>query len=64
MKSWNAKLTSCGEYLAKIDIRRGIFQADSLTVCDLYDNPDPNIKKSRIREYLEKWRKVEPRFVY
>ena len=50
--------------MGKIDIRRGIFQGDRLTVCDLYDNPDTNIKKSRIREYLEKWRKVEPRFVY
>ena len=31
MKTWNINLTSCGEYLAKVDIRRGIFQGDSLS---------------------------------
>ena len=31
MKTWNTNLTSCGEYLAKVDIRRGIFQGDSLS---------------------------------
>ena len=27
-------------------------------------NPDPGIKKSKITVYLEKWREVEPPFVY
>ena len=31
MKNWNASLTSCGEYLANVDIRRDIFQGDSLS---------------------------------
>ena len=31
MKNWNTNLTSCGEYLANIDIRRVIFQGDSLS---------------------------------
>ena len=30
MKNWNTNLTPCGEYLANVDIRRGIFQGDSL----------------------------------
>ena len=32
MKNWNTKLTLCGEYLAKFDIRRGIFQGDSFSL--------------------------------
>ena len=31
MKNWITNLTSCGEYLVNIDIRRGIFQEDSLS---------------------------------
>ena len=31
MKNWNTNLTSCGEYLATVNIRRGIFQGDSLS---------------------------------
>ena len=31
MKNWNSNLTSCGEYLANVDIRRGIFQGDSFS---------------------------------
>lgn len=31
MKTWNVDLLSCGEFLAKANIRRGIFQEDSLT---------------------------------
>ena len=31
MKNWNTNLTSCGEYLANVNIRRGIFQGDSLS---------------------------------
>ena len=31
MKNWNTNLTSRGEYLANVDIRRGIFQGDSLS---------------------------------
>ena len=31
MKNWITNLTSCGEYLVNIDIRRCIFQGDSLT---------------------------------
>ena len=31
MKNWITNLTSCGEYLVNIDIRRGIFQGDSLS---------------------------------
>ena len=30
MKTWNVELMSCGEFLAKVNIRRGIFQGDSL----------------------------------
>ena len=30
MKNWATELTSCGENLGKVDIRRGIFQGDSL----------------------------------
>ena len=26
----------------------------------MYDTPDPDVKKSKIRVYLEKYRKVEP----
>ena len=31
MKNWITNLTSCGEYLVNVDIRRGIFQGDSLS---------------------------------
>ena len=31
MKNWATELTSCGENLGKVDIRRGIFQGDSLS---------------------------------
>ena len=31
MKNWNTNSTSCGEYLANVNIRRGIFQGDSLS---------------------------------
>ena len=33
MKNWNTKLTSCRDYLPKVDIdvRRGMFQEDSLS---------------------------------
>ena len=31
MKSWKTELTSCGEVLAEVRIRRGIFQGDSLS---------------------------------
>jgi len=31
MKSWNVELMFCGEFLGKVNIRRGIFQGDSLT---------------------------------
>ena len=31
MKNWNTNLTSCGEYLANVNIRRDIFQGDSLS---------------------------------
>ena len=31
MKNWNTKLTSCGEYLAKVDNRRDIFLGDCLS---------------------------------
>ena len=31
MKSWNTNLTSCGEYLANVNIGRGILQGDSLS---------------------------------
>ena len=67
MKNKNTKLTSCGEYLGKVDIRRGIFQgfqSVTIAICDLYDTPDPDITKSRIRVYPEKWRKFELPFVY
>ena len=31
MKGWNVGLMSCGEFLGKVDIRRGIFQGDGLS---------------------------------
>ena len=31
MKGWNVGLMSCGEFLGKVNIRRGIFQGDSLS---------------------------------
>ena len=31
MKGWNVGLISCGEFLGKVNIRRGIFQGDSLS---------------------------------
>ena len=31
MKTWNVELMSCGEFLAKVNIRRGIFLGDSLS---------------------------------
>ena len=31
MKSWNANLSSNGEFLANVKIKRGIFQGDSLS---------------------------------
>ena len=31
MANWQTELTSCGESLAKVNIRRGIFQGDSLS---------------------------------
>ena len=36
----------------------------TIAICDLYDALDPDIKKPKISIYLEKWRKVEPPFVY
>ena len=32
MANWQTELTSCGESLAKVNIRRGIFQGDSLSL--------------------------------
>ena len=32
IKNWNVNLTSCGEYLANVDIRRGIFHGGSLSL--------------------------------
>ena len=31
MVNWKTELTSCGESLGLVDIRRGIFQGDSLS---------------------------------
>ena len=31
MKGWNVELMSCGEFLGNVNIRRGIFQGDSLS---------------------------------
>ena len=31
MRSWNAELTSCGQTLGTVKVRRGIFQGDSLS---------------------------------
>ena len=31
MKNWNTNLTSCEEYLANVNIRRLIFQGDSMS---------------------------------
>ena len=67
MKNWNTKLTSCGEYLAKVDIRRGIFQEDSLSpllfvICMI---PLNQISRKVESGYtLKKWRNIEPLFVY
>ena len=51
-----------------VNIRRGIFQGDSLSqllfVICMYDTSEPHIKKTKIRIYLEKSKKVEPPIVY
>ena len=31
MKTWNVELMSCGKFLAKVNIRRGIFRGDCLS---------------------------------
>ena len=31
MENWKTELTSCGETLGLVDIKRGIFQGDSLS---------------------------------
>ena len=31
MRTWETELTACGEVLAKVSIRKGIFQDDSLS---------------------------------
>ena len=36
----------------------------TFAICDLYDTPDPDVKKNKIMVYLEKQRKVESPFVY
>ena len=66
MKHWNTTLKSCGKCVIKVDIRRGICRRTFVTTafCDLYGTPVTDIKKDRIRVNLEKWRKVEPAFVY
>ena len=38
--NWLTELTSCGGSLAKVNIRKGIFQGDSLSpfvICDMHD---------------------------
>lgn len=47
MRNWNVNLTSCGEFVGNVNIRRGIFQGDSLLplFCDLYDPPHRYIKE-------------------
>ena len=53
--------------MANVDIRRDIFQGNSMSqllfvICII---PLTQIlKKSKIRVFLEKWKKVEPSFVY
>ena len=51
-----------------VNIRRGIFQGDSLSqllfVICMYDTSESDIKKTTIRIYLEKSKKVEPPIVY
>ena len=67
MKIWNTNLTSYGVYPGKCwHQKRHISgkQHVTIAICALYNSPDPDIKKSKIRVYLEKWRKVEPSFVY
>ena len=66
MTNWNTELTSCGEYLATIDIRSSIFQGDSLStllfvICVILL---AHIKEGWIWVHLENRRKVEPPFVY
>ena len=61
MRNWNTNLTSCGEYLANVAIKKRHLsgkQFVTIAICDLYDIPDQDIKKTEIRVYLEKWRKV------
>ena len=36
----------------------------TIAICTWHDTLDPDIKKSKIRVYLEKWRKVEPPCAY
>ena len=58
MRNWNVDLTSCGEFLGKVNIRRGIFQGDSLSplfICDQYDPPHRDVKESPNGLHSEVW---------
>ena len=60
MKNWNTKLTSCGECLAKVDIRIGIFQGENsssllFVICmiPLIQINESELKKNFWIEYLK-----------
>ena len=54
MKNWNKNLTSCGEYLANVNIREAYFRETVCHHCYFDDTPEPDIKKTKIRTYFEK----------
>ena len=50
--SWTTDLTSCGQTLGTVKVRRGIFQGDSLSqllFCTVYDTVNKDLKKSQSR---------------
>ena len=46
MKSWKLELNASGEILGEVDIRRGIFQGDSLFVYFVYSSIDMVVEQS------------------
>ena len=67
MKSWKTELTSCGEVLAEIRIRRGIFQGDSLSPIVIRNVPhtfDNGAEKGKCRLSIHWRREDQSSFIY
>ena len=62
VKNWNADLMSCGEFMGKVNIRRGIFQGTSLFLLLLaicMRSPTEILRKVQIGVYSEMLEKVK-----